>query len=182
MWNDTLVLILPFSDNSSLTLMLVTVAVVALSSSLFEPCINHISTFIIYGVKLIIVKSVFSSKGVMSFSACLEKEIYILFIKKQMWGKKITTTKKQKTNCRNAEVAQMSQFYSHTWMQLKFLDLRKVCDVKFVSHVHAMWSVHIRWLVNRNPTSGITGQPLFSWLQGGCHLILASYDWYDFSW
>lgn len=88
MWNDTLVLILPFPDNSSLTLMLVTVAVVALSSSLFEPCINHISTFIIYGVKLIIVKSVFSSKGVMSVSACLEKEIYILFIKKQMWGKK----------------------------------------------------------------------------------------------
>lgn len=114
MWNDTLVLILPFSDNSSLTLMLVTVAVVALSSSLFEPCINHISTFIIYGVKLIIVKSVFSSKGVMSFSACLEKEIYILFIKKQMWGKKSQLQKKQKTNCRNAEVAQMSQFYSRT--------------------------------------------------------------------
>lgn len=81
MWNNTLVLILPFSDNSSLTLMLVTVAVVALSSSLFEPCINHISTFIIYGVKLIIVKSVFSSKGVMSFSACLEKEMYILLLK-----------------------------------------------------------------------------------------------------
>lgn len=127
MWNDTLVLILPFSDNSSLTLMLVTVAVVALSSSLFEPCINHISTFIIYGVKLIIVKSVFSSKGVMSFSACLEKEIYILFIKKQMWGKKSQLQKNKNQTAVNAEVAQMSQFYSRTWMQLKFLDLRKVC-------------------------------------------------------
>lgn len=80
--------------------MLVTVAVVALSSSLFKPCINHISTFIIYGVKLIIVKSVFSSKGVMSFSACLEKEMYILFIKKQMWGKKPHNYKKRKTKLR----------------------------------------------------------------------------------
>lgn len=84
-----MVLILPFSDSSSLTLMLA----VALSSSLFEPCINHISTFIIYGV---IVKSVFSSKGVMSFSACLEKEMYILFIKKQMWEKKNHNYKKTK--------------------------------------------------------------------------------------
>lgn len=100
MWNNTLVLIQPFSDNSSFTLMLVTVAVVALSSSLFKPCINHISTFIIYGVKLIIVKSVFSSKGVMSFSACLEKEMYILFIKKQMWGKKTHNYKKRKTKLR----------------------------------------------------------------------------------
>lgn len=99
MWNNTLVLILPFSDSSSLTLMLV----VALSSSLFEPCINHISTFIIYGV---IVKSVFSSKGVMSFSACLEKEMYILFIKKQMWEKKknhnYKKTKNKLQECRGS--------------------------------------------------------------------------------
>lgn len=95
MWNDTLVLILPFSDNSSLTLMLVTVAVVALSSSLFEPCINHISTFIIYGVKLIIVKSVFSSKGVMSFSACLEKE-YTFCLLKNRCGEKKSQLQKNK--------------------------------------------------------------------------------------